>query len=350
MGLGSGGNMRALDGRVQMNPAIFQGQGKGDTPANKAGVRDAEKFFQYNEANANIGATKENLTKEQIKERDKMGLLGKSIWDFVNKRYIDHKNDIQQVSFGIANDGRISVKGNASLGDINKFVSENNKEFQKLLNNLSNPQKGVATRAENRITGLLSEFLGRVALPTRGQIFAETHNQLNSISDKHKEIRDYIRSNQWNKVASFKTTKETQWAKSYVTAAKSLMKNAKTVNGKVVARQGRNASVQKRLNTLNGWRDKGSSNSRALSLAKINSNISRLNAQMRETSNRARQFGVPLSTSTQNGVATYKAQMTQHVRDMVKGIRKDAGLRKLSAERIIGELRKETQKRRGKQA
>jgi hypothetical protein len=34
---------------------------------------------------------------------------------------------------------------------------------------------------------------------------------------------------------------------------------------------------------------------------------------------------------------------------MVKGIRKDAGLRKLSAERIVGELRKETQKHRGRQ-
>ena len=93
MGLGSGGNMRALGGRVQMNPAIFQGQGKGDTPANKAGVRDAEKFFQYFDKGVNIGATKDSLSKGQRKERDKMGLLGKSIWDFLNKRYVDHKND-----------------------------------------------------------------------------------------------------------------------------------------------------------------------------------------------------------------------------------------------------------------
>ncbi len=350
MGYGTGGNMRALDGRVQMNPAIFQGQGKGDTPANQSNVRDAEKFFQYFDKNANIGATKENLTDAQLKERDQMGVLGKSIWDFLNKRYVDHKNDIQQVSWGIANDGRISTKGNASIGDINKFVKENNKEFEKLLNNLNNPSRGVATKAENKITNLLSEFLGRVALPTRGQIFAETHNQLNSIRDKHQEIRDYISKGQWNKVASFKMTKETKWAASYVNSAKTLMKNSRTQNGQVVARSGRNASVQKRLDTLNAWRERGNSRSKALSLNKIDSNISRLGAQMRETSNRARQFGVPLSTNTQTGVANFKAQMTQHVRDMVKGIRKDAGLRKLSAERIVKELRKETQGRRGRQA
>lgn len=348
MGYGAGGNMRALDGRVQMNPAIFQGQGKGDTPAGDGNVRDKEKFFEYF-GQANIGGTKDTLTPEQLKERDKMGVLGKSIWDFLNKRYVDHKNDIQQVSWGIANDGRISVKGNASIGDINKFVKENDKEFKKLLDSLSNPSKSVATKAENKITNLLSQFLGRVALPTRGQIFAETHNQLNSIKDKHNEFRDYIKNGQWNKVANFKMTKETKWAAPYVKSAQNLMKNSRMQNGKVVARQGRKDAVEKRLSTLNAWRNQGNSKSRALSLGKIESNINRLDAQMRETSNRARQFGVPLNTQSKNGVTTYKAQMTQHVRDMVKGIRKDAGLRKLSAERIVGELRKETQKYRGRQ-
>lgn len=349
MGYGSGGNMRALDGRVQMNPALFQGQGKGDTPASENNVRDAQKFFEYF-GQANIGGTKDTLTKDQLKERDKMGLLGKSIWDFLNKRYTDHKNDIQQMSWGIANDGRISVKGNASIGDINKFVKENNKEFNKLLSSLSNPSKSVATKAENKITNLLSQFLGRVALPTRGQIFAETHNQLNSIKDKHNEIRDYIKNGQWNKVANFKMTKETKWATPYVKSAQNLMKNSRLQNGKIVARQGRKDAVDKRLSTLTSWRNQGNAKSKALSLGKIESNINRLDAQMRETSNRARQFGVPLNTASQRGVATYKAQMTQHVRDMVKGIRKDAGLRKLSAERIVKELRKETQKYRGRQA
>lgn len=350
MGTGSGGNMRALDGRVQMNPALFQGQGKGDTPADQVkGIRDAEKFFEYF-GKANIGGTKDTLTDAQLKERDQMGLLGKAIWDFVNKRYVDHKNDIQQMSWGIANDGRLSVKGNASLGDIDRFVKENNKEFNKLLNNLGNPNKGVATKAENKITGLLSEFLGRVTLPTRGQIFAETHNQLNSIRDKHYEIRDLIKNGQWNKVANFKTTKETKWAAPYVRSAKALMKNAKTQNGQIVARKGRDNAVQKRIDSLNKWRDQGNKRSGALSLGRINSNISRLGAQMRETENRARQFGVPLNTQTQNGVATFKAQMTQHVRDLVKGIKKDAGLRKLKATDIIKNLRKETQSRRGRQA
>jgi hypothetical protein len=349
MGFGSGGSMRALDGRVQMNPALFQGKGKGDTPAAEAGVRNPEAFFKYNSASENIGATKENLSAAQIKERDQMGVLGKSIWDFVNKRYMDHKNDIQQVSWGIANDGRISVKGNASLGDINNFVKENNKEFSKLLDNLKHPTAGVATKAENRITGLLTQFLGRVSLPTRGQIFAETHNQLASIRNTTAEIRGYIARGQWNKVATFKPTKETKWANSYVKTAKALMKNAKNQNGKIVARQGRSNTVKQKLDALSKLREKGNKSTNAISLARLGANISRLNAQMRETSNRARQFGTPLATN-QKGVATYKAQLTQHVREMVKGIRKDTGLKNIKAERIISELKKETQNRRGRQA
>jgi hypothetical protein len=349
MGYGSGGNMRSLDGRVQMNPALFQGKGEGDTPADQAGVRNSEKFFEYF-GKSNVGGTKDTLTTAQKKERDQMGMLGKSIWDFVNKRYMDHKNDIQQVSWGIANDGRISVKGNASIGDINKFIKENNKEFSKLLGNLSNPNKSLATKSENKITSILSDFLGRVSLPTRGQIFAETHNQLNSIRDKHIEIRDAIRSGKWNKVATFKTTKETKWATPYVKSAQALMKNAKNQNGNIVPRANRTAAVQKRLDTLNKWRDQGNKKAGALTLNRINSNVNRLGAQMRETSNRARQFGVPLDTKTQSGVTNYKAQTTQYLKELVKGIRKDSGLRKLTSKDIVNKLKKETQKRRGYQA
>lgn len=344
MGYGSGGrtgDTKALGGRFQMTPAIFQGQGKGDTPANENNVRDIVKFAEYHGEQANIGGTKDTLTSKERAERDKLGVLGRSLWDFINQRYVDHKNDIQQITWKIADDGTLRVKANASLGDINKFIKANNKEFSTLLDQLKNPHKGTATKAENKITDLMAKFLGRVTLPVRGQIFAETHNQLKEIRSKHEEIRDLISKGDWRGVKNFKLTKETQWAKSYKKMADRMYKDIR--QGKV--REGKTNTVQNKMNTLNSWRNSGSNNPKALSLAKINANISRLTSQMADTEARARGLGVVLDTK---GVTTFKADTTKHVRDLVKSFRNSTGF-KLSTSSVIKELKKETQKFRGRQ-
>jgi hypothetical protein len=346
MGYGAGGggrtgDTRALGGRFQMTPAIFQGEGEGKTIATEANVRDIVKFAEYHGEQANVGGTKDTLTSKQREERDRLGMLTKAMWDFTNQRYVDHKNDIQQITWKIADDGTLRVKANASLGDINKFIKANNKEFNTLLAQLQGSNKGgAATKAEKKITDLMAKFLGRVTLPVRGQIFAETHNQLSGIRDKHQEIRNLISKGDWQGVKNFKLTKETQWAKAYKETADKMYKDIR--QGK--AREKKETTVQKKMDILNSWRKSGSDRPKALSLAKIDANIARLTSQMADTKARARGLGVVLDTK---GVTTFKAATTQHVRNLVNSFRKSTGL-KLSTSSVINELKKETQKYRGR--
>ena len=343
MGYGSGGRMNELGGRMQLDPALLQGLGKGDTLAKDAIMKNPEKFFEYFGQNANIGATKENFTEAQLKERDKMGMLGKAIWDFTNQRYAEHKNNIQQIRWNVKDVGRFVTKGAASLGDINSFMSSNDREFSKLLGQLSKPDARSANAAERKLTQTLSEFLGRVSIPTTGQLFASSYNGLRDIRNQHKELKTYIKEGRWDKVAKFKVDKNTRWAQSYVKSAQTIVKNSKVVGGKIEPRKGRSAAVAKRLETLNKWKNSGNKNPRALSLGRISSNMARLTAQMSQTSARARSNGVPISKRTTDGVATYNAQLTQGVKNMVNNWRKSTGLTKLTNESVMSALRKETQ-------
>lgn len=344
MGYGAAG-AGLLGGRFQIDPAIFQGAGEGDKLAKDfiKEFKNPEKFFEYHGENANIGATKENLTKEQLKERDKMGMLGKAIWDFINQRYVEHKNNIQQIKWDIANDGTFRVKAGASLGDINKFISNNNEAFRTMLANLQNPNARTAAAAERKITKTLSEFLGRVSIPSLGQLFTSSYNGLREIRNQHKELKGYIRKGEWNKVANFKVNEHIPWARAYVNSAKTLMKSSRVVDGKIVARKGRNNAVNKRLETLNKWRESGNRKNSALSLNRISSNISRLSEQMRVTSTRARGLGVPVSKQTADGIGTYKANLTQGIKNTVNKWRNQTGLRKLKVADVMSNIRKETQ-------